>query len=42
MVFIVHLKDGRRITYNSKYTNEDSAWEDVYLNYPDADYIESF
>ena len=42
MTFIIHLKDGSRVTYNSRYTDEDSAWEDVYLNYPDADYIESF
>lgn len=42
MTFIVHLKSGKRITYNSRYTDEDSAWDDVYAKYPDADYIEQF
>lgn len=42
MTFIIHLKSGRRITYNSRYTDEDYAWEDVYDRYPDADYIELF
>ena len=41
MTFIIHLKDGRRVTYNNRYTDEDSAWEDVYWRYPDADYIET-
>ena len=42
MTFIIHLKSGRRITYNSRFNNEDAAWEDVYDRYPDADYIEQF
>ena len=42
MTFIIHLKSGRRITYNRRYTDEDSAWDDVYAKYPDADYIEQF
>lgn len=42
MTFIIHLKSGRRITYNSRYTDEDAAWDDVYATFPDADYIEQF
>lgn len=47
MTFIVHLKDGRRIQYSNHYDEDDeqqrdAAWDDVYMTFPDADYIESF
>ena len=45
MMFFIHFKDGHRETYISKYDEEeeeerDLAWEDVYMTYPEADYIE--
>lgn len=47
MTFIIYLKSGRRVTYNSRFTDEDSALGGVCAKYPDAkypdaDYIESF
>lgn len=47
MTFIIHFKDKPRQTYNSRYTEgieqeEDTAWDEVYAKFPDADYIESF
>lgn len=34
MTFIIHFKDGHRETYNNRY--------DVYMTFPDAEYIEEF
>lgn len=47
MVFIIHLKDGKRKQYANRYNEEieeerDAAWDDVYDKFPDAEYIESF
>lgn len=47
MTFIVHFKDGHRKTYTNRYdeSNEqerDAAWDDVYSQFPNADYIEEF
>lgn len=47
MTFIVHFKNGHRETYTNRYneSNEherDAAWDDVYLQFPDAEYIEEF
>ena len=45
MMFLIHFKDGHRETYMSKYEEDEEeerglAWEDVYMTYPEADYIE--
>lgn len=47
MTFIVHFKDGRRETYTNRYDESDeherdAAWDDVYMAFPDAEYIEEF
>lgn len=45
MTFIVHYKDGSRETYSNHYDDEmevDAAWDDVYMTFPNADYIEAF
>lgn len=47
MTFIIHFKDGYRETYSNRYNEDieqevDAAWDDVYMTFPDADYIESF
>lgn len=45
MTFIIHFKDGRRETYNNRYDESDerdAAWDDVYMRFPEADYIEEF
>lgn len=44
MTFIIHFKDGRRETYNNRYDEHerDAAWDDVYMRFPEADYIEEF
>lgn len=47
MTFIIHFKDKPRQTYSNHYNenNEqerDAAWDDVYMKFPDADYIEEF
>lgn len=45
MTFIIHFKDGHRETYDNHYDEEyerDAAWEDVYMTFPNAEYIESF
>lgn len=47
MTFIIHLKDGSRQTYSNRYDEDneqerDAAWDDVYMMFPDADYIESY
>ena len=47
MTFIIHFKDRHRETYRNRYDESvehevDAAWDDVYMKFPDADYIESF
>lgn len=47
MTFIVHFKDGHRKTYINRYDEsdeheKDAAWDDVYMTFPDAEYIEEF
>ena len=46
MTFIIHFKDGHRETYNNRYDEDveherDAAWDDVYMTFPDAEYIEA-
>lgn len=45
MTFIIHYKDGHRETYSNHYDEEyerDAGWDDVYMTFPNAEYIESF
>lgn len=47
MTFIVHFKDGHREQYSNHYdesdeAERDAAWDDVYNEFPNADYIEEF
>ena len=47
MTFIIHFKDKPRQTYSNRYDKDienerDLAWDNVYNQFPDADYIESF
>lgn len=47
MTFIVWYKNGSREMYSNRYDENDehevdAAWEDVYMTFPDADYIESY
>lgn len=47
MTFIIHFKDGHREQYSNHYDENieherDTAWDDVYMQFPDADYIEEF
>ena len=47
MTFIVHFKDGHRETYSNHYGEDDeqerdAALDDVYMIFPNADYIEEF
>lgn len=47
MTFIIHFKDGHRQQYSNRYDESDehqrdAAWDDVYMRFPDADYIEEF
>lgn len=47
MTFIIHFKDGYRETYSNRYDESDeherdSAWDDVRMIFPDADYIEEY
>lgn len=47
MTFIIHFKDKSRQTYSNHYdeNNEqerDAAWDDVYIKFPNAEYIEEF
>lgn len=47
MTFIIHYKDGSRETYSNRYDENDemevdAAWDDVYMTFPKADYIEAF
>lgn len=47
MTFIIFLKNGTRQTYSNRYDENieherDAAWDDVYAQFPNAEYIESF
>lgn len=47
MTFIIHFKNKPRQTYSNRYDESieqerDAAWDDVYMKFPDADYIEEF
>lgn len=47
MEFIVHFKDNHREHYSNNYDENDeherdSAWDDVRMTFPNADYIEAF
>lgn len=47
MTFIIHFKDRPRQTYHNRYNEgieqeRDAAWDDVYVQFPDAEYIEEF
>ncbi len=47
MTFIIHFKDGHRESYSNRYDEDDemevdAAWDDVYMQFPNADYIERF
>lgn len=47
MTFIIHFKDGHRETYSNSYNEDveserDAAWDDAYMSFPNADYIEAF
>lgn len=47
MTFIIHFKDGTRRQYSNHYDKydeqqNDAGWDDVYMKFPDADYIEEF
>lgn len=47
ITFIVHFKDGHRETVSTHYREDkeseiDAAWDYMYYNYPEADYIEMF
>lgn len=45
MEFIVHFNDGSKETYTNEYDEsnkqeQDAAWNDVDMTFPDAEYIE--
>ena len=47
MTFIITNKDGSRTQYSNRYEEDDemevdTAWDDVYATFPEADYIERF
>lgn len=47
MTFIVWHKNGSREMYSNRYDESDehevdAAWDDVYMTFPNADYIESY
>ena len=47
MTFIIHFKDGHRETYSNHYDKDDehkgdATWDNVYMTFPDTDYIEAF
>ena len=47
MTFIIHYKNGHRKTYSNHYDENDeykrdAAWDDVYMTFSNADYIEEF
>ena len=40
MTFIIHFKDGHNNRYDEDVEHErDAAWDDVYMTFPDAEYI---
>lgn len=47
VTFIIHFKDGTRKHYSTRYSEDnehevDAAWDEVYSQFPEADYIERF
>lgn len=40
--FIIWDANGHRHTKSVRANNEDNAWEMIYADYPDAEYIELF
>lgn len=45
VTFIIHFKDGHRISVATRYSEDDevdAAWDYIYGMYPEADYIERF
>lgn len=47
MTFIITNKDGSRTQYSNHYDEDDeherdATWDDVYMTFPNADYIEQF
>lgn len=44
MTFIVHFNGGHMETYSNHYDEHerDAAWDDVYMTFPNADYIKEF
>ena len=43
--FIIHYQGEHRETYSNRYNEEyerDAAWDDAYMTFPNAEYIESF
>lgn len=47
MIFIITNKDGSRTQYSNHYDKDDeievdAALDDVYIKFPEADYIEQF
>ena len=47
MTFIVHFNGGHMETYSNHYDENDeherdAAWDDAYMTFPNADYIEEF
>lgn len=47
MTFIIYFKDGTRKSYSNRYNENNeqqrnTAWDDVYSQFPEAVYIESF
>ena len=47
MTFIIHFKNQSLQIYSNRYNEDieyerDAAWDDVYMKFPEADYIESF
>ena len=42
IVFIIHFKNGRRKQFISSYKDKDTAYDEVYKLFPNADYIETF
>lgn len=45
--FIVFFKDGTRRTVSTRHDEDDeyeldAAWEEMYMDYPEADYIDLF
>lgn len=47
MTFIIHFKDGSRKQYTNRYDEydehqRDAAFDDVYMRFPEAEYIEPY